>query len=269
MMRIAMGVEYDGAAFHGWQTQQPGVRTVQQELEGALSKVANHPVIVHAAGRTDTGVHGVGQVVHFDTLAERPLRGWLLGCNVNLPDAINVNWAKRVPEDFHARFCARSRSYRYVILNRLARSALWRYRATWRHAPLDADRMQQAARHLIGRHDFSSYRAVACQAKSPVRTLTRLDVTRHGGLVVIDVSADGFLHHMVRNLAGVLIAIGEGQRPTDWSCEVLEHRDRTLGGVTAPPQGLYLVHVGYDGAFDIPEPPPLDFGGRCDPIGAP
>ncbi len=261
MSRIALGVEYDGACFHGWQTQQPGVRTVQATLERALSKVADHPVQVQAAGRTDTGVHGAGQVVHFDTRAQRPMRGWVLGCNANLPCEVSINWAQAVDEGFHARFSARSRSYRYLILNRLTRSALWRDRAVWHHPPLDAARMQAAARHLIGRHDFSSYRAVACQAKNPVRTLTRLEVTRRGDLVALDVSADGFLHHMVRNLAGVLMAIGQGERATDWSREVLDHRDRTRGGVTAPPQGLYLMRVGYDAAFGIPEPPGLDFGG--------
>ena len=226
-------------------------------LEQAISTVADHPVRVHCAGRTDAGVHGLGQVIHFDTAALRPMRSWILGTNVNLPAQINVTWAQQVPESFHARFSARSRRYRYLILNRMTRSAIWRDRAVWVHRPLDAERMQQASRHLIGTHDFSSYRALGCQAKSPVRTITSLQIEREKDRITIDVEADGFLHHMVRNIAGVLIAIGEGDRPVDWSREVLEYRDRTLGGVTAPPQGLYLVGVGYPEEFDLPENPNL------------
>lgn len=253
-MRIAMGVEYDGSSFHGWQIQD-NADTVQSGLEQAISTVADHPVRVHCAGRTDAGVHGVGQVIHFDTTALRPPRSWILGTNVNLPEQINVTWAKQVPESFHARFSARSRRYRYLILNRMTRSAIWRDRAVWVHRPLDAVRMQQAARHLIGTHDFSSYRALGCQAKSPVRTVTHLLVERENERITIDVTADGFLHHMVRNIAGVLIAVGRGDRPIDWSREVLEYRDRTLGGVTAPPQGLYLLDVGYPEEFDLPDNP--------------
>ncbi|MCW8906772.1 MAG: tRNA pseudouridine(38-40) synthase TruA [Sedimenticola sp.] len=251
-MRLAMGIEYDGSSFHGWQLQQSGVRTVQQALELALSKVANHPVRVFCAGRTDTGVHGEGQVIHFDTAASRPMRGWLLGTNVNLPDDVNVNWVCPVPERFHARFSATSRSYRYQILNRPTRSAIWRDRAVWIHHPLDAGAMRQAASHLLGTHDFSSYRAVGCQAKSPVRTVTALSVQRIDERVVIEITANAFLHHMVRNIAGVLIAVGKGEQPTGWSRQVLGFRDRTLGGVTAPPQGLYLTAVGYPEAFRLP-----------------
>jgi len=202
-------------------------------------------------------VHGLGQVIHFDTAARRPMRNWILGTNVNLPAQINVTWAQQVPESFHARFSARSRRYRYLILNRMTRSAIWRERAVWIHRPLDAERMQRASRHLIGTHDFSSYRALGCQAKSPVRTIARLGIERENDRIIIDVEADGFLHHMVRNIAGVLIAIGGGDRPVDWSREVLEYRDRTLGGVTAPPQGLYLAGVGYPEEFDLPENPHL------------
>jgi tRNA pseudouridine38-40 synthase len=196
-------------------------------------------------------VHGEGQVVHFDTPALRPLRGWLLGTNVNLPDDVNVNWVREVPESFHARFSAISRSYRYVILNRPTRSAIWRHRAVWIHQPLDEQRMQAAAAHLMGTHDFSSYRAVGCQAKSPVRTISRLRVRREDDRVVIEVTANAFLHHMVRNIAGVLISIGKGEQPVTWSRDVLEFRDRTLGGVTAPPEGLYLVHVGYPDEYGL------------------
>jgi tRNA pseudouridine38-40 synthase len=255
-MRVAMGVEYDGSSFHGWQVQD-NADSVQARLEAALSRVANHPVRVHCAGRTDAGVHGTGQVIHFDTGSVRTSRNWILGTNVNLPAQVNVNWAVEVAGDFHARFSARSRRYRYLILNRSTRSSLWRDRAVWIHRPLDEARMQAAGDHLLGRHDFSSYRALGCQAKSPVRTLQRLEIRREVDRITIDVEADGFLHHMVRNIAGVLIAIGEGARAVDWAREVLEYRDRTLGGVTAPPQGLYLVGVGYPPEFGLPDNPSL------------
>jgi len=256
MTRVAMGVEYDGSSFHGWQIQDHA-DTVQERLEKAVSSVANHPVRVHCAGRTDSGVHGLGQVIHFDTDALRTPRSWVLGSNVNLPPEINVTWAREVSRDFHARFSAMSRRYSYRILNRPTRSAIWRDRVTWLHRPLDEARMQAAAVHLLGTHDFSSYRALGCQAKSPVRTLQRLDVSRQQDRITIDVTADGFLHHMVRNIAGVLIAIGEGERPVEWSREVLGYRDRSLGGVTAPPQGLYLVGGAYPEKFQLPANPPL------------
>ncbi|MFC1684874.1 tRNA pseudouridine(38-40) synthase TruA [Pseudomonadota bacterium] len=255
-MRIAMGVEYDGAGFHGWQIQV-GVRTVQEDLEQALSKVADHPIRVQCAGRTDTGVHGVGQVVHFDTEAERPTRSWLLGTNTNMARDLNVTWAQPVAEEFHARFSATNRSYRYVILNRMTRSALLRNHAVWSHRPLDEQRMHEAAQLLVGTHDFSSYRALGCQAKSPVRTISEISVRRQEDRVIIELNANAFLHHMVRNIAGVLMAIGRGEQPVAWSREILERRDRTQGGVTAPPQGLYLMHVGYPEQFNIPEPPPF------------
>jgi tRNA pseudouridine38-40 synthase len=255
-MRLAMGVEYDGSAFHGWQIQD-NADSVQAHLQAALSKVADHRVVVQCAGRTDAGVHALGQVVHFDTEAVRKMRGWVLGSNVNLPGDINVTWATRVPDSFHARFSAVRRGYRYVILNRATRSAIWRDRTVWIHRPLEEGRMQAAAQLLIGTHDFSSYRALGCQAKSPVRTVSRLQVSREGERVVIEITANAFLHHMVRNIAGVLIAIGEGDRPIEWAAEVLGYRDRTLGGVTAPPQGLYLVDVGYPEEFDLPSSPVL------------
>ncbi|MCB1759879.1 MAG: tRNA pseudouridine(38-40) synthase TruA [Gammaproteobacteria bacterium] len=255
-MRVAMGVEYDGSSFHGWQLQD-NVDSVQARLEAAVASVANHPLRVHCAGRTDAGVHATGQVIHFDTESRRSARNWILGTNVNLPPEVNINWAVEVPAGFHARFSARSRRYRYLILNRATRSSLWRDRAVWIHRSLDEKRMQAAGNHLLGRHDFSSYRALGCQAKSPVRTLQRLEVRREVDRITIDVEADGFLHHMVRNIAGVLIAIGEGERAVDWAREVLDHRDRTLGGVTAPPQGLYLVGVGYPSEFGLPDYPSL------------
>ncbi len=252
-MRIAVGVEYDGSNFSGWQLQKHGERTVQEELEKALSRVANHPVRVYCAGRTDTGVHATGQVVHFDTDAERDERAWVFGANANLPKDVAVLWAKPVSDEFHARFSAQSRAYRYVIFTRHVRPTFLAYRVTWHHRELDVERMAEAGRALIGEHDFSSYRAVACQAKSPVRSLYKLEVSRQGPFIFIDLEANGFLHHMVRNIAGVLMAIGEGERPIEWSREVLEARDRTLGGVTAQPYGLYLTEVGYPSEFGLPE----------------
>ena len=253
-MRIALGVEYDGSRFHGWQTQQKGVRTVQEVLEEALSRVADHPLSVTCAGRTDTGVHASEQVVHFDTSARRAPHGWVMGANVGLPGDVAVLWATEVADDFHARFRATRRTYRYWILNRLSRPALFARRVTWIHRPLDAALMHRSGQVLVGRHDFTSYRTVHCQAKSPVRTLHHLRVERQGDLVCLEVSADGFLHHMVRNIAGVLIAIGAGEQHPDWAAEVLEHRDRTLGGVTAAPEGLYFHHVDYAKEFRLPRP---------------
>jgi tRNA pseudouridine38-40 synthase len=258
-MRIALGIEYDGSHYHGWQTQQPGVVTVQETLEQALSKVANHPVSAICAGRTDKGVHGFGQVVHFDTEAQRGLHNWLLGVNTNLPFDINVTWVKPVADDFHARFSATGRSYRYLILNRDSRSALLHRRATWIHHPLDQDAMHRAGQGLLGEHDFSSYRAIGCQAKHPVRTLESLSVIRHGDLIELTVSANAFLHHMVRNIAGVLLAVGQGVEGEDYPRRVLEMKDRTKGGVTAPPDGLYFAGVRYPQAYGIPDAPPASF----------
>ncbi len=249
-MKVALGVEYDGSDFHGWQFQGD-VRSVQECLQDALSKVADHPVTVHCAGRTDTGVHATAQVVHFETGARRSSRSWILGSNANLPDDISISWAREMPDHFHARFSAVGRRYRYQIINRSFRSALWRQRAVWIHRPLDAQRMQQAAEALVGTHDFSSYRALACQAKHPVRTVHSLGVSREGEMISIDVHANAFLHHMVRNIAGVLIAIGKGEQQESWAGEVLELRDRTLGGVTAPPQGLCLTGVDYPAEFGL------------------
>jgi tRNA pseudouridine38-40 synthase len=252
-MKIALGVEYDGSAFHGWQFQGD-VRSVQESLQQALSKVADQPITVHCAGRTDTGVHATGQVVHFETSASRSLRSWILGTNANLPDDISIAWAREMPDDFHARFSAIGRHYRYQIINRPFRSALWRARAVWIHHPLDERRMQRAAQHLVGTHDFSSYRALGCQAKHPVRTIHQLKVQRTGEMVNIEVHANAFLHHMVRNIAGVLIAIGKGDQAEDWTREILELRDRTKGGVTAPPQGLCLTRVDYPEVFGLDAP---------------
>ncbi len=252
-MKIALGVEYNGKQFHGWQLQQAHIRSVQGCLEAAVCKVAAHPVRLFCAGRTDTGVHAVGQVVHFETDALRSQRQWLLGINVNLPDDVNVSWVHFVEDDFHARFSAMSRSYRYYIWNNPARSSLLYGRVNWTRNNLDITRMQKAAEDLTGTHDFTSYRAVHCQAKSPVKTLYRLDIQRNGDMIVLHLHANAFLHHMVRNIAGVLIAIGKNDRPVEWAGEVLEFRDRRLGGVTAVPDGLYFEHVEYPEKFQIPK----------------
>ncbi len=249
-MRIACAVEYNGAGFHGWQ-QQPHARSVQAEVEAALSRVADHPVQVVCAGRTDSGVHATWQIIHFDSEAVRRERSWVLGTNANLPSDVRLLWARAVAEDFHARFSARQRSYRYIILNREIRSARLHRQVTWQYRPLACERMQAGARHLLGEHDFSSFRALACQAHSPVRTIHRLDIRRSGEYLYLDVTANAFLHHMVRNIAGVLMAVGSGQQEPDWVQTVLERRDRARGGVTAAADGLYLVGVRYPERFGI------------------
>jgi|SRR5680860_58564 len=251
-MIIALGLEYDGSGFSGWQSQ-PGVITVQQRLETALSRVADYPVRVFCAGRTDAGVHAVVQVVHFESVAVRTPRSWVLGANANLPPGIAVIWAQSVAPDFHARFRALSRRYRYVILNRWTRPALLRARVTWQRRPLDEMRMREAAAYLVGEHDFTSFRALACQAKSPVRRVYELRVSRAADTVYIDIHANGFLYHMVRNIAGVLMSVGAGERQPAWVKELLALKNRAQGGVTAPPDGLYLVHVAYDPRFKLPD----------------
>ncbi len=253
-MRIALGIEYDGTSYNGWQRQKSGLG-VQQRLEEALSLVADEPIDVTCAGRTDTGVHASGQVVHLDTVAERSDRGWLLGANSNLPDDISVSWVRRVDDDFHARFSATGRSYRYRILNRLQRSALHRQRAWWVHQPLDETRMNEAAQRLVGEHDFSAFRAAGCQAGSATREVTHIGLTRDGDWITLQISANAFLMHMVRNITGTLAAIGQGEQPIEWVTEVLESGDRTVGGVTAPPQGLTLVAVEYPPRFGVPSSP--------------
>ncbi len=251
-MRVALGVQYDGFGFRGWQVQRPDVRTVQAVLEQALARVADHPVSLVCAGRTDAGVHGVGQVVHFDTTAVRSERAWVLGGNAHLPLDLSLSWARVAPDDFHARFSALARRYRYLILNQPHRSALWRGRAVWRHRPLDAEQMNEAGQMLVGEHDFSSFRAAACQARHPIREIRELTVRRRGDGIVLEVEANAFLHHMVRNIAGVLMAIGAGDRPVEWTREVLERRDRTQAGITAPAEGLYLLAVRYPERFGLP-----------------
>ncbi len=255
-MRIALGVEYDGANFNGWQIQAQGQGySVQGRVEQALAKVANHEVRTFCAGRTDSGVHATGQIIHFDSEAVRKTRGWVLGANAHLPDDVAVIWAKPVSDAFHARFSAQRRRYRYVIYSRPVRPTFLARRVTWEYRTLDIERMQAAASYLLGEHDFSSFRAYGCQAKSPVRTVHELKLSRsgeRGEFIMLDIEANAFLHHMVRNIVGVLSAIGAGERPVEWAREVLEYRDRKLGGVTAPPYGLYLVGVEYPEEFGIP-----------------
>ena len=250
-MRVALGIEYDGTSYNGWQRQKTGLG-VQQRVEEALSVVANHPVEVICAGRTDTGVHATDQVVHFDTDSERSERGWLLGANTNLPEDINVSWVTPVADDFHARFSAVSRSYRYLILNRLQRSALHRHRAWWVYEPLDAERMHAAAQRLLGEHDFSAFRAAGCQANTAVRNMTHISVSRDGDWITLDVTANAFLQHMVRNITGTVATVGLGEERVEWITEVLESRDRKAGGIAAPAHGLTLAGVEYPAAFGVP-----------------
>lgn len=252
--RIALGVEYKGARYRGYQRQVDGVPSIQETLERALSRVAGgQPVSLTCAGRTDALVHASGQVVHFDTTVQRSPHAWVMGANANLPADISVTWAQQMPMGFDARFSAVSRRYRYVIYNDPIRPAHLAQEVTWNHRPLDIVAMREAAAMLVGTHDFSAFRASQCQAKSPVKTVHHLELLEFGRLIVIDIRANAFLHHMVRNIAGVLMTIGAGEQPVDWARQVLESRRREQGGVTAHPYGLYLVHVEYPAQFDIPE----------------
>ena len=251
-MRIALGIEYDGSRFSGWQ-RQPHALGVQQVLEEALSIVADHPVTVVCAGRTDAGVHATAQVVHFDTESSRDARAWLLGTTSKLPPEVCVTWAQPVSDDFHARFSAIGRQYRYIVLNRQVRPALLHERVSCEFRPLDEVRMAEAARCLVGLHDFSSFRAQGCQAKNPQRYVYALDIQRHGEFIYLDIAANAFLHHMVRNIAGTLIAVGRGDRPIEWVQNVLEARDRNIAGITASAAGLYFVQVRYPEHFAVPQ----------------
>lgn len=260
MKKIAMGVEYDGSRYAGWQFQD-GVTTVQQVVEQAVSKVAAQSVRVICAGRTDAGVHARCQVIHFETSAVRDERAWVLGSNVNLPGDVVILWAREVPLDFHARFAATRRSYEYIIYNRWVRPGLLRKRVSWVHSPLDAAQMALAARYLVGEHDFSAFRASSCQAKHAQREILALEVHRRGDLVTIQVTANAFLHHMVRNIAGALISVGSGEHKPEWIGQVLRGKDRTKSGVTAVPHGLYLTQVSYPEQFAIPSQLDSGFGG--------
>ncbi len=253
-MRIALGIEYDGSDFSGWQSQPSGVRAIQPLVEAALTRVAAHPISVHCAGRTDAGVHATYQVIHFETQAQRSARAWILGANANLPRDVSVIWALPVPDNFHARFSARARSYDYLLSHRRTRPSLWHGKLSWECRPLNVEAMVEASRCLLGEHDFTSFRAQGCQAKHPIRTLYRLDVVTVEACLVFRVEANAFLQHMVRNLVGTLLEIGRGKRPAAWAGEVLAARDRRLAGVTAPPDGLYLTGVRYPEEYRLPAP---------------
>ena len=251
MPRIAVGIEYDGSAFAGWQ-HQAHARSVQGELERALARVASHDVSLTAAGRTDAGVHAFQQVAHFDTDVDRPEHAWVLGGTAAATDDVTILWAREVPRHFHARHSALSRSYLYRVLNRRMRPALERQRMYWVRRPLDAGAMHAAAQGLIGEHDFTSFRASECQSRTPMRRLAGVAVVRHGDVVDVTVRANAFLHHMVRNIVGSLLLVGAGERPVEWLREVLDARDRTRAGPTAPPQGLYFAAVDYPEEFRLP-----------------
>ena len=251
-MRIALGVEYDGSQYFGWQSQAGG-HTVQDALQAALSGIANEFISVVAAGRTDTGVHAQEQVVHFNSNVARPLSAWVRGVNALLPNSIAVLWAHIVPEEFHARFSAQARSYRYLLINRSVRNAIQHGKAGWFHAPLNVEKMCEAAQYLLGEHDFSALRAAECQAKSPIKNLAQLDIQKQGDTIIFDISANAFLHHMVRNMVGCLVYIGKGRHPPQWMREVLEGQERSLAAPTFAPDGLYLRRITYDAKWELPQ----------------
>lgn len=256
MSRLAVVVEYDGSDFLGWQRVSHGP-TVQQTLEEALSFVANQSIEVMCAGRTDSGVHGLRQVAHFDTEVVRSERGWLLGTNSRLPTTIVLTWVGSVADEFHARFSARRRRYRYEILNRSMRPGLYARYQTWERLPLDAARMHEAAQALVGEHDFTSYRALSCNARRPFRRVHEVSVTRDGDRVVVEIEANAFLHHMVRNVVGTLLPVGRGEQPVHWPGEVLAARRRDLAGETAPARGLVFLGPRYPRGWGLP--PELEF----------
>jgi len=258
-MRIALALEYDGSRFLGWQTQ-PGGGTVQDTLQAALSGIAGSAVQVTCAGRTDRGVHAREQVVHFDTGAARPDSAWVRGVNALLPDSVAVLWAARVADDFHARYAALARTYRYVLLNRPVRPALAARHAGWTHAPLDVAAMRAAALQLVGEHDFSAFRAAECQARSPVRTLQALEVQARGERIDFVLRANAFLQHMVRNIVGTLVYVGNGRHAPQWAGEVLASRDRARAAPTFAAEGLYLERVEYAERWALPMPEPGALG---------
>lgn len=251
-MRIALGIEYDGTGFYGWQRLSHGP-SVQAAVEQALSFVAAHPVDVTCAGRTDAGVHARCQVIHFDTSVERDPRGWTLGACSRLPVQVAVLWSRVVDDAFHARYAARSRRYRYTILNRPIRAALDARYVTWERQPLDAEAMHAAGQHLLGEHDFSAFRAISCQARHARRELRALRVQRDGDVVTVEVEANAFLHHMVRNIVGSLLPVGRGEMPPEWLAELLAGRQRDRAGPTAPASGLSFLGPRYPRLFGLPD----------------
>ena len=255
-MRIALGIAYDGAGFAGWQSQPAG-NTVQDRLEAALAAIAGCPVRLTAAGRTDAGVHATGQVAHFDVGVTRPESAWVRGTNASLPAAIAVQWAAEVDGEFHARYSATARTYVYALYNHPVRPAVLAGKVGWFHLPLDVERMRAAAQLLVGEHDFSAFRSAECQAKTPVRQVSQVAVERRGDYVLFELSANAFLHHMVRNVVGCLVHVGKGAAPPDWLAEVLGGRDRSRAAATFGPEGLYLSAVTYPGRWKLPAFPPM------------
>ena len=245
-MKIALGVEYLGTQFHGWQLQKSGIRTVQQVVEASLSSIANEPIRVFCSGRTDAGVHAIEQVIHFETQVERKDKAWLFGGNVNLPHDVNFKWVKQVDDNFHARFDAHARQYHYKIHNTPVRSALLGAYSLWEPRELNLEAMIEASKYLLGEHDFSSFRGSLCQAKSPIKHLEFIRLTKTQDDILIDIKANAFLHHMVRNIVGTLLKVGRGEKPIDWVNEVLKAKDRRCAGPTAEPQGLYFVKAFYN-----------------------
>ena len=253
-MRIALGIEYDGSRYFGWQRQKE-VDSVQAQLEKTLSKIADEPIQLQCAGRTDAGVHATGQVVHFDTNSTRPLTAWTLGVNANLPDDIAVRWVKEVDEEFHARFTATARRYRYIIYNDNLRPGIHRHGVSHYHGDIDEKLMHQSAQALLGEQDFTSFRAIQCQSNTPFRNIHHVNVSRHNKFIVVDIAANAFLHHMVRNIVGSLLEIGMGRQPIDWMKTLLELKDRNQAAPTAKAAGLYLVDVTYPQEIGLPKPP--------------
>jgi tRNA pseudouridine38-40 synthase len=265
LKRIVLGVQYDGTPWQGWQTQPSG-KTVQDRLEVALQKFTQGLVATTCAGRTDSGVHALEQVVHFDTALSRETFSWVRGLNAFLPPSIAVRWAHELPlegdgadheirDQFHARFSATARTYHYLLYNNPVRSPLLEGKAGWVFRPLELELMRQAASHLIGTHDFSAFRAVECQAKSPVRSMEQISMERRGDLIVFSLRANAFLHHMVRNIVGSLIYVGSGSKPPEWIAELLSQRDRGRAAPTFMPDGLYLAQVAYDSKWQLPQQP--------------
>lgn len=254
-MRVALGVSYDGHSYDGWQSQPSG-RTVQDQLEKALGQFADQRISTLCAGRTDAGVHGLMQVVHFDTTAERTPYAWVRGSNSFLPRDIAVQWAQIVPQEFHCRASASSRRYAYLLLESPVRPSVDAHRVGWVFQPLDLARMQEATRHLLGEHDFTSFRASACQALSPIKNLMRVEISRRGAYWRFEFEANAFLHHMIRNLMGCLIVIGQGKQPPDWMAEVLAARSRDAAAPTFAPDGLYFLGPRYEARWGLPDRTP-------------
>lgn len=257
-MRLALGIQYDGSSWQGWQTQLSR-KTIQDQLEAALCAFTQSSITTTCAGRTDAGVHAVEQVVHFDTALERPMSSWTRGLNTHLPPSICVRWARALPDEkeveheFHARFSARSRTYHYLLYNHPVRSPLWVGKAGWVFRPLDIDKMHTAAQRLVGVHDFSAFRSVDCQAKSPVKTMHGITLSRRDDVINIKFHANAFLHHMVRNLVGSLVYVGIGRQSVEWMTELIAQKNRHLAAPTFSPEGLYLTKIDYDSKWRLPQ----------------